>query len=162
MNSFKRTLDALRDSAMDFIVIGGVAAAAHGLAQVTFDLDVCYERSRKNLERLSAALRPYHPRLRDAPEGLPFVLDVGTIERGMNFTLTTDLGDLDLLGEVAGIGQYRDVLPVSDTIELFGRPCLILSLEGLIRSKRAAGRRKDLDALPALEALREVRRSGDK
>src|ERR1700683_1864490 len=105
MNAFRKTLDALRDASVDFIVIGGVAAAAHGLAQVTFDLDVCYDRNQKNLERLSDALRRYGPRLRGAPEGLPFVLDAGTIARGMNFTLTTGLGDVDILGEVAGIGQ---------------------------------------------------------
>ena len=160
MNIFRRSLDALRDAAVEFIVIGGVAASAHGSAQVTFDLDICYQRGVENLKRLSEALRPYHPRLRGAPEGLPFVLDANTLERGMNFTLTSDLGDIDLLGEIAGIGQYREAFALSDCVDLFGGPCRVLSLEGLIRSKRAAGRDKDLSALREIEALREMKRQG--
>jgi hypothetical protein len=78
----------------------------------------------------------------------------------LNFTLKTDLGDIDLLGEIAGIGQYAEVLALSECIDLFDRPCRVLSLEGLIRSKRAAGRSKDLSALHEIEALREMKRRG--
>jgi predicted nucleotidyltransferase len=156
MNVFRRTLDALAEAGVDFVIIGGVAATAHGSARVTFDLDICYERSRANLERLSLALRPYHPRLRDAPAHLPFDLDAATIRHGMNFSLTTDLGDIDVLGEIAGIGQYTDVLALSDSLYLLGRTYRVLSLEGLIRSKRTAGRSKDLEALRELEALLEI------
>jgi predicted nucleotidyltransferase len=156
MNVFRRTLDALAEARVDFVIIGGVAATAHGSARVTFDLDICYERSRANLERLSLAFRPYHPRLRDAPADLPFDLDAATMRRGMNLTLTTDLGDIDVLGEIAGIGQYTDVLALSDSLYLLGRTYRVLSLEGLIRSKRAAGRSKDLEALRELEALLEI------
>jgi len=158
MNAFRGALDALMDAHVDFIIIGGVAAAARGSARVTFDLDVCYERTRPNLERLSEALRPYHPRLRGAPDDLPFAFDATTIQRGMNFTLTTDLGDIDFLGEIAGIGQYPQALALADTMSVLGRSYRVLSLEGLIRSKRAARRRRDLDALPELEALREMGR----
>jgi hypothetical protein len=78
----------------------------------------------------------------------------------MNFTLTTDLGDIDLLGEITGIGQYAEALALSECIDLYDRPCRVLSLEGLIRSKRAAGRSKDLSALHEIEALREMKRKG--
>jgi hypothetical protein len=156
MNVFRRTLDALAEARVDFVIIGGVAATAHGSARVTFDLDICYERSRANLERLSLALEPFHPRLRGAPADLPFSFDAATMRRGMNFTLTTDLGDIDVLGEIAGIGQYPDVLALSDSLYLLDRTYRVLSLEGLIRSKRAAGRSKDLEALPELEALLEI------
>ena len=77
----------------------------------------------------------------------------------MNFTLTTDLGDLDLLGEVAGLGGYADVLSFSEELELFGMRCKVLTLAGLITSKRAVSRAKDLRLLPELEALLEIRRS---
>jgi hypothetical protein len=97
--------------------------------------------------------------LRGAPEGLPFLFDVETIRRGMNFTLTTDLGDLDVLGEIAGIGQHPQVPVFSESVEFLGRPYRVLSLDGLIRSKRTAGRSKDLEALTELEALRELRGS---
>ncbi len=74
----------------------------------------------------------------------------------MNFTLTTDLGDLDLLGEVAGIGDYAAALATSMPVELFSLSFDVLTLEALIVSKRAAGRPKDLQVLPELEALREA------
>lgn len=71
----------------------------------------------------------------------------------MTFTLTTDLADIDLLGEVLGLGVYEAVYAVSEEIEVYGLPCSVLTLEGLIRAKRAAGRPKDLRALYELEAL---------
>jgi len=156
VNDFERSLGALLDSEVEFVVIGGVAMYAHGSAHLTRDLDICYERSHENIERLATALSPYHPRLRGVPEDVPFHLDASTITKGMNFTLTTDLGDLDLIGEVVGLGQYSPVRAASITLDLFGRSCRVLSLEGLIQAKRATGRSRDAAALPELEALREL------
>jgi hypothetical protein len=116
-----------------------------------------YRRSRENLQRLVLALAPYHPYLRGAPAGLPFRWDAATIERGLNFTLTTTVGDIDLLGEVTGGGRYEDLLPHCATIQVFGVEVLCLGLERLIHVKRAAGRPKDLEAVAELEALREER-----
>jgi hypothetical protein len=141
----------------DFIVVGGVAAAAHGSPRSTVDVDVVYGRARENLERIVAALAPHHPYLRDAPPGLPFRLDLPTVSAGLNFTLTTDLGWLDLLGEIPGGGRYEDLLPHSITAQAFGLSCRILDLDTLIRVKRAAGRAKDLVALAELELLRDRR-----
>ena len=156
MNDFERCLKVLLDSRVEFVVIGGVAMYAHGSAQLTRDLDICYERSRENMERLAAALSPYHPRLRGVREDLPFHLDALTITDRMNFTLTTDLGDLDLIGEVAGLGQYPSVQASSISLDLFGRPCRVLTLDGLIQAKRATGRSRDAAAVVELEALREL------
>ena len=74
----------------------------------------------------------------------------------MNFTLTTDWGDLDLLGEVTGIGGYKEVKALSFNLTLFGLECAVLSLDGLIQSKRATGRPKDRLTRPDIEALREI------
>ena len=74
----------------------------------------------------------------------------------MDFTRTTDLGDIDLFGEVAGIGGYKDVNSLSITLIIFGVECAVLSLNGLILSKRATARPKDLLVLPEIEALREM------
>jgi hypothetical protein len=156
MNDFERSLRALADAGVDFVIIGGVAASAHGSAYLTYDLDICYDRNPANIQRLAEALQPHTPRLRGAPAGLPFRFEPSTISSGMNFTLTTDLGDLDLFGEVTGIGQYDKVKALAITVELFGRNYDVLSAEGLILSKRAAGRPKDLLVLPELEALREI------
>ena len=156
MNDFERCLKVLLDGGVEFVVIGGVAMYAHGSAHLTRDLDICYERSRENIERLATALSPYHARLRGVPADVSFHLDASTVTKGMNFTLITDLGDLDLIGGVAGLGQYSAVRDSSITLDLFGRSCRVLSLEGLIQAKRATGRSRDAAALPELEALREL------
>jgi hypothetical protein len=144
---------------VDYIIVGGVAAALHGAARATYDLDVVYARSEPNIARLVSALTPIHPYLRGAPAGLPFRLDVDTLRRGLNFTLTTDLGDLDLFGEILGGGRFDDLLPDTDVITLEQSEVRVLSLERLIATKRAAGRPRDHDALAELEVLLEERGS---
>ena len=103
-------------------------------------------------------MAPYAPYLRGAPPGLPFTWDDATIRRGLNFTLTTALGDLDLLGEVTGGGRYENLVQRAEPIELEGRRCWVVTLATLITLKRAAGRPKDLEAIAELEALLEERR----
>jgi len=132
---------------VDFILIGGMAAILHGSARVTFDVE--------NIERLAAALAPYRPYLRDAEPNLPFAWDAKTISGGLNFTLTTDLGDVDLFGEVAGSETYSDVLPDSFDVEAFGVQFKCMDLPTLIRIKEAAGRPKDREALAELRVLLE-------
>ena len=85
-----------------YIIVGGVAASLHGALRTTLDLDVVYDRDPENVARLVRALAPYLSYLRGAPSGLPFRLDEETVARGLNFTLVTALGNLDLLGEVTG------------------------------------------------------------
>jgi hypothetical protein len=147
----------LAQGQVEFLVVGGVAARAHGSARLTNDLDVVYRRTAENLERLVAALRPYTPHLRGAPLGLPFRWDAETLRRGLNFTLTTAFGDLDLLGEIAGGGGYDSLRADSASIAAFGVEILCLNLERLIETKRAAGRPRDLEAIAELEALLEER-----
>lgn len=158
--SFGALLRALAESAVEFIVIGGVAAGAHGSARATYDLDVVYARTRRNLERLVAALATHQPYLRGAPPGLPFSWDVETLARGLNFTLVTNIGDIDVLGEIAGGGGFGELAPHAERIDVFGVSCLVLSLEKLIVVKRAAGRPKDIEAIAELEAIAEERRRG--
>ena len=157
--NIEKLLKALYDQGVEFVIIGGAAAVLHGSAYVTGDLDVCYSREKENLKKLATALAPFKASLRGAPKNLPFRLDADSLKSGLNFTLTADLGDLDLLGEVAGLGGYADVLSFSEELELFGMRCKVLTLVGLITSKRAVSRAKDLRLLPELEALLEIRRS---
>ena len=150
------------DANVEFVLIGGAAMQMQGSAHLTEDLDFCYARSAKNLERLALALAPYHPRLRGAPENLPFRFDAATIKRGLNFTLMTDLGALDFLGQVAGVGDYLEVKKNSDVMAIFEMGCHVLSLEGLIRSKKAAGRDRDLEVIPELEGLLDLQKRSQK
>ncbi len=153
-----RLLTTLADAGVAFILIGGVAARAHGSARFTQDVDVSYAREPQNLERLHAALEPFAPYPRGAPKGLPFEWSVATLKSGLNFTLTTSLGDLDLLAEIPGGRTYEELLPHSAPVEIFGREIMLLDLPWLIHVKRAAGRPRDLEAVAELEALLDLER----
>jgi predicted nucleotidyltransferase len=155
MDNFGPLLQALASAQVSFVIIGGVAATVHGSARLTSDLDVVYDRSPENLERLVAALAPLEPYLRGAPPGLPFKFDVVTLRRGLNFTLTTTAGPFDLLGEVTGVGDYSAVYRVSEVISLLGASYRCIDLDALIIAKRAAGRPKDLEVVAELEMIRE-------
>jgi len=155
MTDFAALVRALAKARVDFIIVGGVAAAAHGAARATYDIDVVYDRSAENRVRLAEAIAGLEPYLRGAPAGLPFRWDAETIAHGLNFSLQTTLGDIDLLGEIVGGGGYEQLLPHAVRLPLFGGEHLFLDLDTLIRVKRAAGRPKDLEAIAELEALRE-------
>lgn len=153
----EKFLNILNQAEVEYVVIGGVALVAHGSARATFDLDVCYKRSKDNIERLCRALEPFHPRLRGAPLDLPFRFDPKTVTAGLNFTLATDLGDFDLLGEVAGLGAYDAVYNSSEVKQVETISCRVLSLDGLYRAKSAAGRDKDVEALKEIKGLKELK-----
>jgi len=157
MTDFQRLIAALVDARVEFIIVGGLAATAHGSARLTQDIDVVYSRSSENLDRLVSALAPFDPYLRGAPRGLPFEWHSSTLQRGLNFTLTTTIGDIDLLGEVTGGGNYESLLLHTAVMEFFGHSCRCLDLPWLIRVKRAAGRPKDIEVVAELEALLEER-----
>ena len=145
----------LATAKIDFILIGGMAAILHGSARVTFDVDLVYSRTPANIDRLVDALAPYKPYLREAPAGLPFEWDARTIRNGLNFTLTTDLGDIDLLGDVADGETYQTLLSHSFDVEAFGVRFKCIDLPTLIRIKEAADRPKDREALAELRVLLE-------
>lgn len=156
MIELRQALESLARHEVEFIIVENVAMYLHSFNCVTPVLETCYHRKHDNLERLAAALAPFHPRPRDFPADLPFIWDAQTIKQGTNFTLTTDLGNIDLLGEVSGLGDFEHVRVQSVVMNLFGLQCQVLSLDALIVAKRAAGRPKDLLVLPELEALLEV------
>lgn len=154
---FPALIQALADSGVEFILVGGVAATVHGSTRLTRDVDVVYARSPENLQRVAASLAPHAPYLRGAPPGLPFTWDAETLRRGLNFTLTTALGDIDLLGEITGGGGYELLLSRSRHVTIFDRAVLCLDLPALIQVKRAAGRPRDLEAVAELEVIAEER-----
>lgn len=154
---YRVIFEALRDHRVDFVVIGAVAMVLHGSARVTRDLDICYSRERHNLDRLAKALKPFGPTLRGAPHDLPFALDAATLQAGLNFTLRSTAGDLDLLGEVTGIGGYPAVRRLSAVMTVYESDVWVLSLDGLERAKRAAGRLKDLADIAEIQEIRRLR-----
>lgn len=156
MKHIEQPIKSLVKHQVEFVIVGGVAIIAHGVPYATFDLDFCYARTPENLKRIIAALAPFNPRLRDFPKELPFIWDERTLQSGTNFTLQTNIGDIDLLGEVAGVGSYNEVFANSITLKLFDDEVRVLSLDDLIKAKKAAGRPKDLFILPQLETVQEA------
>lgn len=133
--SLEKITSLLNEHGVKYILIGGWAAAIHGSARSTQDVDVVYARDRENVRSLARALQEIHPYLRGAPPGL-----------------------LDLLGEVVGGGRYEELLPYSQQVSSHGGNFYCVTLERLIQLKRAAGRPKDLEVIAELQALLEERR----
>ena len=156
MIDLKKAILSLAENKVDFVVVGGVAINLHSSAYITQDLDFCYSRSPDNIKRLFRALELYSPRPRNFPEELPFVFDEATLRNGTNFTFETTIGDVDLLGEVKGLGHYSDACRRSLTFEVYGSKVRALDLNALIDTKTAADRPKDHLVLPELLALREA------
>jgi len=133
----------LERHAVDFVLVGGLAGMAHGSSYPSFDVDVAYERSPANLERMAAALRKLGATLRGAPPDLPFQLDAATLANGMHFTFDTRLGPFDILGEPDGARDYAKLSAAASSVELEGVIVKVASLDHLIAMKRAANRPKD-------------------
>ncbi|MBV9272189.1 MAG: hypothetical protein JO165_13930 [Candidatus Eremiobacteraeota bacterium] len=155
---FEALIKALTTHDVKSVIIGGLAMVVHGSTYITEDIDIAYERDQHNIERLVAALEPFHPRLRvrGEPNGLAFRFDVTTIKNGANFTLVTDVGNVDILAHIDGYGSFKELESDSERVEAFGYNIAVLSIDGLIRAKRASARPKDLLAIPELEVLKEV------
>ncbi len=159
MTDFAELFRRLAEEQVEFVVVGGLAVISHGHVRATLDLDICYARTPQNLDRVVRALATLHPKLRGAPPELPFFWDAKTLRNGLNFTLTTTAGDIDLLGEVTGLGGYGEMALRAEVVDLYGAQVRILSLGDLIRSKAAAGRAKDLVDLEALRRLESMSKS---
>ncbi|MEP6755423.1 MAG: DUF6036 family nucleotidyltransferase [Chthonomonadales bacterium] len=156
MTQFQELLGLLNEHEVEFIVIGGIAAAVHGSARLTSDVDIFYKRTKENAARIVNALENTKPYLRGAPEGLPFIFDGDTIWRGLNFTFVTTLGDIDIMGEVAGLGSFEEAERHSVWVDPFGVRCRCIDLEYLIIAKRAAGRPKDFETIAELESIMDM------
>jgi hypothetical protein len=153
---FVRVLETLARHDVAFVLIGGLAATVLGSPSVTSDVDVCYDRSWANLERLATALHAMGASPRESPEHLPFPLDAQALRNGDTFTFETTFGDVDIIGTPSGTTGYETLRANAERIELdAGLVVWVCSLEDLIRMKTAAGRPKDRIELEVLGALRD-------
>lgn len=146
-------LQGLRSSEVRFIVVGGLAAAAHGSRRVTDDLDICYETGKTNVVKLSTLLAQWSAYPRGIEEGLPFFMDERQFRATPIMTLATREGFIDVLDIVKGVGGYSECRRRSTPVEAFDISFRVLDLPALIDAKKAAGRPKDIDQLPELQAL---------
>src|SRR5580765_8149002 len=154
MHQFGLLLKRLHDHGVRFVVIGGVAASLRGSALTTMDVDVCIALDDENLFRVHAAMQGINARFRMRPDRMPIWDDPTRLIGFRNINLVTDLGQIDLLGEVTGIGTYEQVVAGSSELDVGGFVVRVMELDTLLISKRAAGRPKDQVAIMHLEATK--------
>jgi hypothetical protein len=136
-----------------YVVIGGMAAVAHGMPWQTDDIDICPARSTDNLRRLAESLIDLDARLRAeglGPAGMKMRIDEKTWKFTSSMTFTTAAGPLDVNLRPDGSDGYRDLVRAAELREVEGIAIPVASLEDVARSKEAAGRPKDLERLPEL------------
>ena|SRR5205809_5556632 len=151
-------LARLQTAGIDFVLVGGYAAVAHGVSLVTQVIDICCRFSRENLYRLQETLAEFHPRHRMLPQRLPLELTDELCSRLRNLYLETDLCLLDCLSEVAGVGGFDDVLAHSVAMATPVGTIRVLDIDALIRAKETIGRPQDRLAVTQLRAIKERRR----
>jgi hypothetical protein len=139
---------------VEFVLVGGFAAVAHGVTQVTRDVDICCRFSEVNLMRIEKAVTDLRPTHRSRPD-LPLQLTPEQCSRLKNLYLKTDLGALDCLGEVLGIGNFEEVVKNSVEVELPYGKCRILDIDALIRAKEAMNRNHDKVTVMLLKKIKE-------
>ncbi len=166
----ERILSTLTDHGVEFILVGGVAAIAHGARRLTVDLDCVAKRSYENLDRLTEALRELNARLRvggldDAKAAqLPVRIDRETLGRMEISTWRTDAGDFDVLADLrTSDGRrllYDDLISRAGAQPLHGVVVRVAALDDIIASKEWADRPKDHDALSELRRVATDQDSG--
>ena len=148
-------LTRLKDNGLEFVVIGGVCVVFHGVPLATFDLDICCPFGEENVRRIESAVEDLHPFHRLTANKLPLETTRGTFGELKNLYLQTDLGKLDCLSEVEGVGDFPAVLKRSVVARFSYGDFRFLDLDALIASKKAVGRERDLTAVRCLLAIKE-------
>ncbi len=163
--TFAQMWEQLAREEVRFVIIGGIAAIAQGSARDTNDLDICYDPAPDNTAKLVKILHQWDAQLR-VPDGsganLPFIIDARTFRDSPVLTLETDLGWIDLMDQVAGIGDYQACLAASEETQEGPVKLRVLTLSALIKSKRAAGRKPDREHLIELEAISALKQMAEK
>lgn len=154
MKSLSQLLTTLTEANIDFVIVGGFAGVLHGSSLVTRDLDLCTILSRENVERLRNALKELNPKHRMTPGKLSFLDFPETTARLNKLYLETDLGAVDILSDIKGVGDFETLASNAVTIDILGSPVKVISLDDLITAKEAMAREKDLLAAKELKAIK--------
>ena len=153
MSELNRLLQRLIEADVEFVIVGGFGGVLHGSSLVTRDLDVCALLTPTNVEKLRAAFREFNPSHRHSSGRLSFLENPEPGIELKNLYLQTDLGPLDLMSSITGVGDYARVAASAIEVELFGHRVKVISIEDLIAAKEALGRDKDLLAAKELRAI---------
>jgi hypothetical protein len=157
MNTLSQLLQRLADSRVEFVVVGGFAGVLHGSALVTRDLDICAVLTPDNIELLRETLKDLNPHHRMTPQRLSFLTVPKPGETVSNLDLQTDWGVVDILSSISGVGNFALIKENSETFDMAGRTCNVISLSDLVLAKEFMGREKDLLAAKELRAIAAIR-----
>lgn len=155
--NFKNILARLKSSDVDFIIIGGFAAATYGSSQVTYDLDICAVLSPENITKLRAALEDINPKHRLTTDKLSFFKIPTELEGLNNLYLETEEGVLDILTTVTGVGDFEELKKNAIEVKIFGATYKLISLDDLVKAKKAIARPKDLETVEELMHLKPAK-----
>ena len=154
---FSSLLFRLNKHGVEFVIIGGFAGVVHGCTLVTQDIDISCKFTTKNLLRLQKALADIHPVHRMTPDRLRLELTGENCKNYKNLYLDTDLGQLDCISYVQGIGDFEKTIKASQLIEVESQKFNILKIEALIEAKKSLNRPRDREVVIQLEALKKIR-----
>jgi hypothetical protein len=157
ISNFTHLLEHLVKTGFDFVIVGGYAGIVHGCTYVTQDIDLCCDFSPNNLLALQRAISDLHPVHRMTPGKKKFELTEKTAGQFKNLYLDTDIGQLDCVSFVAGIGDYQKVKEASIFVAVEGLKLHVLSLDALIKAKKAMNRPRDMQALLQLETIKTLK-----
>jgi len=155
-SDFPNLLRRLVGAGVDFVIVGGYAGVVHGCTLVTQDVDICCNFTPGNLLALQKAIADLHAVHRMTPGRQPLELTAENASQFRNLYLDTDLGHLDCLSEIEGLGGYDEVAKASQTIEIDGLPLRVLTIDALITAKEAMNRPRDREAVRQLRAIKEL------
>ena len=161
-SDFFEILRRLSKAGVDFVIVGGFAGVVHGCSYVTQDIDICCDFSPENLLSLQKALGNVHPVQRMAPKRKKFEVNRENIKQLKNLYLDTDIGRLDCLGFIDGIGSFDDVKKSTVQIEVEGLKIYVLSMNALIQAKKAMNRPRDKEAVRQLEEIKKLKKKSKK
>ncbi|MFZ4714712.1 MAG: nucleotidyltransferase [Bacteriovoracaceae bacterium] len=152
-------LKTLLDHDIEFILIGGFASVVHGSNLVTQDLDICAIISKEQIEKLRLALKELRPTHRmNLDKIISFNDKPLPNEQVQNIYLQTDAGVLDIFINVTGVGNFDELKKNAISIPLFGKSCLVISLDDLIKAKAAMPRAKDKFVLEELLKIKKLQK----
>ena len=156
-NDFVNLLERLVNNGVDFVIVGGFAGVAHGCTYVTQDIDICCDFSPANLLALQKAISDLNPVHRMTPSRKKLKLSDKTCAQFKNLYLDTENGQLDCLSHIDGLGDYSRAKQESELIEVEDMKIRVLSLDALIKTKRAMDRPRDKAAILQLESIKRLR-----
>jgi hypothetical protein len=156
MQNLAELTKRLIDSNVEFVLVGGFAALAHGALRSTRDVDVCCRFSESNLMRIQKALDGLHP-VHFPRTDLPLRLTPEICTELKNLYLKTDLGRIDCLGEILGVGNFEEVVKRSIELELPIGMCHVLEIDALIAAKEAMNRDHDRVTVRELKEIKQRR-----